>query len=49
VLCVFVECEVSAVLRGAGEEGPVFGCLWEGYVSVFGAVGVSVSYMIVYL
>jgi hypothetical protein len=26
--CVFfVKCEVGAVLRGAGEEGTVFGCL----------------------
>jgi hypothetical protein len=24
---VFVDCEVGAVLRGAGEEGTVFGCL----------------------
>jgi hypothetical protein len=43
--CVFfVESEVGAVLRGAGEEGTVFGCLWEGCVSVFGAMGVSVSF-----
>jgi hypothetical protein len=27
VLCVFVESEVSAILRGACEEGIVFGCL----------------------
>jgi hypothetical protein len=41
--CVFfVEREVGAVLRGAGEEGIVFGCLREGCVCVFGAVGVSV-------
>jgi hypothetical protein len=24
---IFVECEVGAVLRGAGEEGTAFGCL----------------------
>jgi hypothetical protein len=24
---LFVECEVGAILRGAGEEGTVFGCL----------------------
>jgi hypothetical protein len=45
--CVsFVESEVSAVLRGAYEEGTVFGCLREGCVSVFGAVGVSVSFKV---
>jgi hypothetical protein len=27
VLCGFVENEVGAILRGAGEEGTVFGCL----------------------
>ena len=43
--CVFfVESEVRAVLRGAGEEGTVFGCLREGCVGVFGAVVVSVSF-----
>jgi hypothetical protein len=49
--CVlFVEREVGAVLRGAGEEGAVFGCLREVCVCVcvcvcvFGAVGVSVSF-----
>jgi hypothetical protein len=43
--CVFfVEGEVGAVLRCAGEEGTVLGCMREGCVSVFGAVGVSVSF-----
>jgi hypothetical protein len=33
--CVFfVEREVCAVLRGAGEEGSVFGCMREGCVCV---------------
>ena len=45
--CVlFVEGEVGAVFRGACEEGTVFGCLREGCVSVFGAVGVSVSFKV---
>jgi hypothetical protein len=45
--CVlFVESEVSAVLRGACEEGTMFGYLREGCVSVFGAVGVSVSFKV---
>jgi hypothetical protein len=45
--CVFfVESEVGAVLRGAGEEGTVFGCLREGCVCVcvFGDVAVSVNF-----
>jgi hypothetical protein len=42
----FVESEVSAVLRGACEEGTVFGCLREGCVSMFGAMGVSVSFKV---
>jgi hypothetical protein len=43
--CVFlVEGEVGAVLCGAGEEGTMFGCLREGCVSVFGAMGVGVSF-----
>jgi hypothetical protein len=43
--CVFVvEDEVGVLLRCAGEEGSVFGCLREGCVSVFGAVGLSVSF-----
>jgi hypothetical protein len=43
--CVcFVEREVGAVLRGAGEEGTLFGCLREGCVCVFVDVGVSVSF-----
>jgi hypothetical protein len=45
VVCVFfVESEVGIVLRGASEEGTMFGCLWEGCVSVFVAVSVSVSF-----
>jgi hypothetical protein len=45
--CVFfVKSEVSAVLRGAGEEVTVSGCLREGCVSVFGVVGVSVSFKV---
>jgi hypothetical protein len=44
----FVEGEVGSVLRGAGEEGTVFGCLRERCVCVcvcvFGAVGASVSF-----
>jgi hypothetical protein len=46
---VFVEREVGAVLRGAGEEGTVFGRLRKGCVGVFGVsvsfeVGVSLGY-----
>ena len=42
----FVEREIGAVLRGAGEEGTVFGCLREGCVCVcvFGAVGLGVNF-----
>jgi hypothetical protein len=43
---LFVESEVGAVLRGACEEGTVFGCLREGCVSVFGVVGVSVNFKV---
>ena len=40
----FVVREIGTVLRGAGEEGSVFGCLRERCVCVFGAVGVCVSF-----
>jgi hypothetical protein len=40
----FVECEVGAVLRGAGEECSVFGGVSEGCVCVFGAVRVCVCF-----
>ena len=40
----FVEREVGAVLRGAGEEGSVFGCLRERSVCVYCAVFVCVGF-----
>jgi hypothetical protein len=40
----FVEREIGAVLRGAGEEGTVFGRMRERRVCVFGDVGVCVSF-----
>ena len=43
--CVFlVEREVGAVLRGAGKEVSVFGCLRGGCACVFGVVGVCVGF-----
>ena len=40
----FVVREIGAVLRGAGEEGTVFGCSRERSVCVFCAVGVCVGF-----